>query len=163
MSGNGIWVQSNKCKRKNNGVERGGTASRLWQQALAEECWYQGIQVHSSYLHHGTAGHRSRPGLVWSSAQLHWVVHHHISLEQNRGGHKGIALHTQTSMTSVKQRGLQLIPLILWHMVFLRKLYFLQLLRLAGSDGACPAVTIVKPVIVLLCPLNSSCGEPKAY
>lgn len=142
-----------QVQQKNNGVERGGKVSRLWQQALAEECWHQGAQVHSSYLHHGAAGHRCRAWLLWSSAQLHWVVHHHVPLEQDRGGHERVALHTQTWVTSVRQLGC----------IYKKTLLPSITTCLTGSDGACPAVTIVRPGIVLLCPFNSSCWEPKAF
>lgn len=59
-------------------------------------CLYKEIQVHLSYLHHGAAGHRSRAWSLRAPTQLDRVIHHHIPLEQDRGGHERVALHTET-------------------------------------------------------------------
>lgn len=57
-------------------------------------CW--GNQVHSFYLHHGAAGHSSWAWPFRTPTQLDGVVHHHIPLEQNGGGHERVSLHTRT-------------------------------------------------------------------
>ncbi len=67
-------------------------------------CLYRGIQVHSSYLHHGAAGHSRRAWPLRASTQLDRVVHHHIPFEQDGGGHERVTLHedTQELFTSYK-------------------------------------------------------------
>lgn len=69
--------------------------------AIILSVFVPGIQVHSSYLHHGAAGHRSRARPLRASKQLDGVVHHHIPLEQDGGGHERVALHTEIHKLSV--------------------------------------------------------------
>lgn len=161
-----------QVQQKTNGMGRGGREGGregvvccLWQQALVEECRYQGIQVISPYLHHGAAGHGGRPWLLWSSAQLHWVVHHHVPLEQDRRSHERVALHTNNEWQAITEWTSVYISLTYWQLVCIYKetLFPSIMTCLTGSNRACPAVTIVRPAIVPLCPSNSSCGEPKAF
>lgn len=55
-----------------------------------------GIQAHLSDLHHGAAGHGGRARPLRAPAQLDGVVHHNIPLEQDGGGHEGVALSAES-------------------------------------------------------------------
>lgn len=55
-----------------------------------------GNQVRSSHLHHGAAGHGCGARPLGAAAQLDGVVHHHIPLEQDGGGHERVSLRAET-------------------------------------------------------------------
>lgn len=94
-------------KKKKKGFVQRSAFRSLWEKRshLSVRARHQlkcvctvggGISVHLSDLHHGAAGHGGRARPFGAPAQLDWVVHHNIPLEQDGGGHERVALSAET-------------------------------------------------------------------